>query len=191
MHVPHESSLFPEFRLRQTGRASLLHIHNGDSNIPPSGRFSAALKDSPPPADGRLLYLSGILLPQIPGISPVWPPDLFLHTCCGNLPSESDNPFLSEILPPAVRRPCQDCGSHFLLFPNLHTPSVSCLLSPDTVSPVSAPLISYSVIYRSFSRIRSISSTNTSISATTSYSSGGIISPISSLDRVFASLSSR
>lgn len=37
----------------------------------------------------------------------------------------------------------------------------------------------------------SISSTNTRISATTSYNSGGIISPISSLDNVFASLSSR
>ena len=45
--------------------------------------------------------------------------------------------------------------------------------------------------YFNFSRIRSISSTKTRISATTSYSSGGIISPISSLERVFANLSSR
>ena len=42
-----------------------------------------------------------------------------------------------------------------------------------------------------FALILSMESTNTSISATTSYSSGGIISPISSLDSVSASLSSR
>ena len=45
-----------------------------------------------------------------------------------------------------------------------------------------------SCFYCILERSRSISSTNTKISATTSYSSGGIVSPISNLDRVFASL---